>query len=96
MSKQLGKQARILLALYRGQRLHRFQAEVVGDHTLNSTISTLANRYGLLFERARMKVPTRFGRPVSVIEYGLAASSREAAERLLAMWGALPREVAHG
>jgi len=84
----LDKQARIPLTLFEGRMLHRFKPEVIGDHTLNSTISTLANRHGLLFERAWIKVPNQFGSRTPVIEYALAVSSHDSARRLLIAWGA--------
>ena len=35
-----------------------FEAERIGDHCLHSTISDLANGYGLAFKRTPEKVPT--------------------------------------
>jgi len=84
---RLGKQARILLELFRDHRLHRFQAEHIGDHCLHSTISALSNTFGLTFARKWVEVPTRFGTQAKVMEYSLAASSREQAAQLLRRWG---------
>ena len=76
------KQARILRELIYGS-LNRFEAERLGDHALNSTISTLANRYDIEVARRREKCPTRFGRPVSVVRYWIPEEAKEKAHRLL-------------
>ena len=60
------KIARILIYLLNGGSLHRFEAERLGEHCLNSTISTLANRYGLNFHRASESVQNKWGAPCYV------------------------------
>ena len=88
-SCDLGKMATMLLAFYNGQKLHRFQAERLGDHCLPSTISTFANSHGLIFHRRMVKVPNRFGSTTSVKLYWLADESKDAARRFLETRGAL-------
>lgn len=49
--------------------LTRFDAEGLGDHCLNSTISALSSQHGLEFPRKWVKVPNRFGGETSCKEY---------------------------
>ncbi|MBI6764481.1 hypothetical protein [Pseudomonas syringae] len=70
------KISRILTYLLQGQSLNRFEAERLGDHCLHSTISTLANGYGLKFERQLERVPNHCGEPCTVARYTLPASER--------------------
>lgn len=76
------KYAVILKNLYDGNSLNRFEAERIGDHCLNSTISTIQNKYGIFIHAERETVPCRVGM-VSVNRYSLPASERGKAERLL-------------
>lgn len=85
--QQPPKIARILAVLYDGGSLHRFQAIQIGDTSLNSTISALANEYGLHFERTSIKVTNRFGPPAKVTNYRLAPTCRSKAACLLKHWG---------
>jgi hypothetical protein len=77
------KNVRILTHLLAGATLNRFEAEVLGDHCLNSTISELANRHGLAFKRLPERVPNRWGKPCRVIRYGLSPSEVEKARKVL-------------
>ena len=63
------KKAAIVEALRIGS-LNRFQAEHLGDHCLNSTISELRAE-GYLIHAHDEQVMTRFGRPVRVKRYSL-------------------------
>jgi hypothetical protein len=81
------KQARILLVLTRGETLNRFEAERIGDHALNSTISTLRNRYSIPIAGSTERVPTRFGEPTVCKRYSLPEAHRERARALLTLWG---------
>lgn len=63
--------------------LNRFDAERIGDHCLNTTISVLANNYALLIVRTPEKVPNRFGRKTRVNRYSLPYSEYERAAKLL-------------
>ncbi|OMG67021.1 hypothetical protein AUR61_001470 [Stutzerimonas balearica] len=78
------KNVRILLHLLTGATLNRFEAEKLGDHCLNSTISELANRHGLAFTRQPERVPNRWGKPCRVIRYGLPPSETAIAKQVLA------------
>ena len=62
------KQDRILALLRAGQSLNRFEAEQIGDHTINSTVAAL-RRKGHLLLATPEQVPTRFGNLVRVVRY---------------------------
>lgn len=70
------KTARILAHLLTGASLNRFEAEQLGDHCLNSTISTLANSHGLTIKRTQEKVPTNWGCNCDVTRYELPPSEK--------------------
>lgn len=82
-TKPLTKIGHILYHLMTGASLNRFEAERIGDHCLNSTISALANTYGLAFNRRRERVPNRFGTLTDVIRYSLPASQHDRATAVL-------------
>ncbi|SEJ43839.1 hypothetical protein SAMN04244579_04370 [Azotobacter beijerinckii] len=65
--------------------LNRFEAELLGDHCLNSTIAKLTHSYGLEFQRQPEKVPNRWGAPCDVTRYGLPESQRQHARAVLAL-----------
>jgi hypothetical protein len=79
----MSKLATILRLLLGGASANRFEAERIGDHCLHSTISTLANSYGLTFIRKWEKVPNRFGGKTRVVRYSLAPFERDRAAKLL-------------
>lgn len=66
------KKAAILAALRHGS-LNRFEAERLGDHCLNSTVSEL-RKEGHVIHAMEEHVPTRFGRNVRVKRYFLTGS----------------------
>lgn len=74
-SKDPGKLKSMLYRFASGARHHRFSAEQVGDHCLPTTITDLQKRYGIHFDRKRVKVRNRFGRLTSVCLYWLSGSS---------------------
>lgn len=76
-TKPPSKIARILTILLAGTSINRFEAERAGDHCLHSTISVLANRHGLTFERQQERVPNHWGTPCTVTRYSLPTSQRE-------------------
>lgn len=82
-STRKGKLFRILSHLASGNRLHRFQAERIGDHCLPTTISDLQNRHGIYFERERKLVPNRFGGETSVAEYWLSGDNLARARKIV-------------
>ena len=57
---QLGKLESMLLRFAAGKKYHRFSAELVGDHALPSTISSLQKMYDIHFSRKWITVPNRF------------------------------------
>lgn len=77
--------ARMLRAFASGSRLQRFQAEMLGDHVLNSTVSDLQLRYGLYFSRKWTKVPNRFGKTTCVMSYWLEGKDLAGAKAILGM-----------
>ena len=81
------KITRILGHLLFTGSLNRFEAERLGDHCLHSTISKLANGYGLLFERQLERVPNHWGQPCTVTRYSLPTSEHRRAHNVLAMLG---------
>lgn len=90
------KIARILIYLSTGASLNRFEAQDLGDHCLNTTISTLANGYGLIFERNYELVPNRWGKPCRVKRYSLPFSEREKAHKVLAYLKLIARSTTEG
>ncbi|MNF77879.1 hypothetical protein D3C84_600330 [compost metagenome] len=79
------KIASILGHLLNDGPLNRFEAERIGDHCLHSTISSLANGYGLAFKRTPEKVPNHWGQPCDVIRYALPRIERRRARAVLDM-----------
>jgi hypothetical protein len=86
-STRKSKQATILQAFYSGRSLNRFEAEVLGDHCLHTSVSTFTHCHGLMFERHSESVPNRFGSKTKVMRYRLAERSRGRAGALLKRWG---------
>ena len=78
------KIARILAPLLTGASLNRFEAEELGDHCLNSTIASLANKHDLMISRQTEKVPNRWGKPCTVIRYSVPPTEVEPASKVLA------------
>lgn len=77
------KTIRILSLFLTGASLNRFEAEHLGDHCLNSTISALANRHGLTFQRKQEKVPNRWGKPCRVVRYSMTTKDLVRASAVL-------------
>jgi len=88
------KIARVLGHLLHTGSLNRFEAERIGDHCLHSTISALANGYGLTFKRIPEKVPNHWGQPCDVIRYSLPRSERRRARLVLDMLSRKVKKVA--
>ena len=81
------KIARILSHLMENVSLNRFEAELLGDHCLHSTISRLSNDYGLLFSRYPEMVPNGWGQNCRVTRYKLSADQQKLASNVLAGLG---------
>ena len=84
-AKAPSKTANVLAHLLNVGTLNRFEAERIGDHCLHSTISALANGYGLKFKRTPEKVPSHWGQPCDVIRYALPASEHRNARAVLVL-----------
>lgn len=82
-TKPPSKIARILAHLISGASINRFEAERIGDHCLPSTISTLANRYGLMIQRQQERVPNGWGSPCTATRYSLPVSQQDNANAVL-------------
>ena len=81
------KKERVLNHLAHYGSLNRFEASrQLYDSTLNSTISTLANMHGVVFDRHWEAVPNRAGSTTRVVRYSLANESRGTALKLLKHW----------
>jgi hypothetical protein len=61
---------------------------------LHSTISSLANGYGLTFKRTPEKVPNHWGQPCDVIRYSLPPSEHRRALLVLDMLSRKGKKVA--
>ena len=70
-------------------KLHRFQAEKLGDHCLPTTISDLQAEYGIRFAREFVKVRNRFGTKTNVMMYWLEGKDLAKARRFFRL------EVSH-
>lgn len=77
------KICRVLAYFITGKSLNRFEAERIGEHCLHSTVSRLANQYGLTFSRKAESVPNNWGNACRVVRYWLPASQRKRAQVLL-------------
>lgn len=85
MAEAPTKIARVMTHMLLIGSLNRFEAERIGDHCLHSTISKLANNYGLNFRRINEKVPNGWGAPCEVTRYSLPGSERRRATLALEM-----------
>lgn len=85
------KTAAILHYLTFTGSLNRFDAQRLYDSCLNSTISTLANDYSIVFDKEREEVPNRAGGLSRVIRYKVSIDSKEQALRLLNCWSIKPK-----
>lgn len=80
------KASRVLaFLLIPGNSLNRFEAERLGDHCLNSTISRFSNDNDLQFQRTSEQVPNAWGEPRPVTRYRLLDCQREKALAVLAL-----------
>lgn len=77
------KWSRILRALVNGRRLTRYEAEALGDHTLNTTISILRRRHGVSVQREVVVIDGNYGR-FWCARYWLDREGKARAQRLLA------------
>jgi hypothetical protein len=57
----MNKITNLLIHARNGYSFTRFEVEHLGDHNLLSIFSTLANKYGLTFNRTPEQAPNSFG-----------------------------------
>jgi hypothetical protein len=77
------KWIRVLRALANGRQLTRFDAEGLGDHSLNSTVAYLQAHKGIEVARVPVVLPGRFGE-VHCLRYYLEDDRRARALSVLA------------
>ena len=81
------KRKRVLASLLCAHRhnwvLTRFDAEHIGDHCFNTTVSEIGRIDGVEVSRRETKRPTRFGKPTDCKEYWLDAEAAQKASLLL-------------
>lgn len=86
-SKQPTKRETVLAWLIdeseRGSKVTRFDAEYIGDHVLNTSVSDIERLDGVTINRQPTKRPTRFGKPVDCYEYWIAESELMNARKAL-------------
>ncbi len=80
-----GKLVSMLIHFANGKKLHRFNAERLGDHCLNTSVSDLQIKYGIYFSRKFIRVPNRFGSMTSVKLYWLENENLAKARDILGM-----------
>ena len=80
--KTVSKNDTILNALVETP-LTRFDAEQLGDHCLNSTISGLSKQHDLELPRRWVKVPNRFGGETSMKEYSTSDEDKLKINKIL-------------
>jgi len=67
----------------RGFKVTRFDAEHIGDHCLNSTVSEIEHLDGVRISRKKTKRPTRFNKAIDCNEYWIAESELMNARKAL-------------
>ena len=76
------KNKRIATAIIE-RSLIRFEAERHGCHCLNSTVSTLRNKFGIAIDGKRETVPSYQSIPTSVVRYSISPENLEAALKII-------------
>lgn len=68
--KNSTKLDRVIAALHHPHGLNRFEAERIGEHSINSTVAVIRKRYGSKLVQEWETVPTRYcERGVRVLRY---------------------------
>lgn len=80
-----GKLISILGHFARGKRLHRYQAEKLGDHCLHTSVSGLQLKHHIRFSRRRVKVPNRINIMTCVMLYWLEGKDLEQAREIVGL-----------
>lgn len=84
----LGKLESMLRRFAAGKKYHRFSAEMVGDHALPSTISSLQRMYSIHFSRKWITLPNRFDSESRVKLYWLEGEDLKRIKEILQTWEA--------
>jgi len=80
------KKKRVCIGLTK-RSWNRFEAEHgLNDHTLNSSVATLQNHYGIPIERKREVVPGYQGAPTSCCRYWIAKENIEHVLKIIQDW----------
>ena len=82
-SRKLTKTLKIFAVLASGASLNRFQAEIIGDHALHSTVSTIQKKYGVTIKRKFINVKTRFTEKTPVCKYWIAPDAQASARDIV-------------
>ncbi len=61
----------LLIAAKHNRTITRFDAERIGEHCLNTTVSVITSKDRVIVNRRETKRPTRFGKPTDCKEYWL-------------------------
>jgi len=69
----------------RGSKVTRFDAEHIGDHCFNSTVSEIESLDSVKISRQKTKRPTRFGRLTDCNEYWISESELVIARKALSV-----------
>lgn len=67
----------------RGNKVTRFDAEHIGDHCLNTSVSEIERLDGVRISRQTTKRPTRFGKPTDCNEYWISDADLNNARKVL-------------
>ena len=85
--KSLTKRARVILwmliAAKHNRTITRFDAEYIGEHCLNTTVSVITSKDRIIVNRRETKRPTRFGKPTDCKEYWFEGIATEKAANLI-------------
>ena len=73
----------LIVANKRDLPVTRFDAEIIGDHVFNTTVSEIERYSGVTISRRPTKRPTRFGTETDCKEYWLEDDQIEQATKLL-------------
>lgn len=77
----------LIVASKAGHKVTMFDAEIIGDHVLRSTVPTITKVYGVTVQREWTKRPGRFGE-IDCCQYWVDPNQIEKAERLFSKRGA--------
>lgn len=82
-SKKPGKLISMFARFANAEKIHRFQAEKLGDHCLETAVAGLQTKHSIYFSRVWTTVPNRFGSESRVKSYFLAGKDLTKARSIL-------------